>query len=171
MRQSEVRIFIWLLDSFSPSLENSDRTMLVRTGSEWILADINIVAEVMRSFPSSLALTPSESVDSTASGHPENAPVLTLFDNPVMSRSDHPATPSGHSPSADGLSLNDKAIRSQLLSLLPPCRDLQKILFATRDWWKIWLSRFPELDESGSRMLQTGVVGETVPDNPVELAK
>src|SRR5436190_2514751 len=119
MRQSEVRFH---------TTANLPRRFLqflkTATGSEEFWLMVNIVAEAMKSFPASLALTPSESVDSTASGHAENAPVLTLFDNPVMSRSDHPATP--HSSSTDGLSPEDRALRSRLLLLLPPRPDLQK---------------------------------------------
>lgn len=115
------------------------------------------------------APTPTESAISSPDGQVENAPVLQLFDNCVVSRKDN--VPSGHDDPASLKSPKAAAVRAALMSLLPPNSDIDKIVNGSTRWWAIWHTRFPEICDKCRQGLLTGVRHCEVPMAPAELAK
>ncbi|KAI1923053.1 hypothetical protein LOZ52_001207 [Ophidiomyces ophidiicola] len=90
------------------------------------------------------ALTLSEPVESESNGHTEQAPLLTLLDNHVVSRSHPHVEPRDQSYSGNQPSSN-AALKSVLLSLLPPCRDIEAILKAFPLQYHTLETRYPEI--------------------------
>ncbi|EFW21198.1 hypothetical protein D8B26_007412 [Coccidioides posadasii str. Silveira] len=78
-------------------------------------------------YSTNCAPTPPESADSAPKGQNEQAPLLSLFDNHVVSRSAVPGE-NHESLSMQRESPKYAALRSLLLSLMPPVSDMQKIL-------------------------------------------
>ncbi|KAL2006009.1 hypothetical protein VTN00DRAFT_9663 [Thermoascus crustaceus] len=118
-----------------------------------------------------IALTPTESAVSSPDGRTANAPVLQLFDNYVVSRKED--VPSGHDNAAASKDVSPKAIavRSALMSLLPPHSDIDKILNGSTTWWSIWHTRFPEICDKCRQGLMTGIRQCEAPMAPAEVAK
>ena len=95
--------------------------------------------------------TPVVSPDSKSESLLEHAPVLTLFDNAILSRQPHrngEAHLTGLPPSDPS---NNKAnpktenIRSTLLSLFPSPQRQEAVLNDSHAWWAIWQDIFPHI--------------------------
>ncbi|KAJ5987162.1 hypothetical protein N7451_011527 [Penicillium sp. IBT 35674x] len=67
----------------------------------------------------------------------ENAPVLQLFDNYLVSRRDDPSS-NDQFMGAKDTSAKARAVRLELISLFPCDQDIQKILFQASHLWCMW---------------------------------
>ncbi|KAL1862397.1 hypothetical protein Plec18170_001223 [Paecilomyces lecythidis] len=129
-------------------------------------------AKTLRSLSHDLCPTPGGSSASSPYDQLEtvNAPVLQLFNNSVVSREDPP--PGGERKAApEEISPKAFTARKELVSLLPPNPDIDKILNGTVKWWAYWQTRFPEICDNCRKSLTTGVRHCDIPDSPAEVAK
>ncbi|CAI7570618.1 unnamed protein product [Penicillium glandicola] len=98
-----------------------------------------------------------------------NAPVLQLFDNYLVSRQEDLSNNDKFAGVQD-MSPKAKAVRAELMSLLPPIEDMNKIINASFHWI-VWHDHLPELfDRHADRL----VFNEHCRDNlvaPAEVAK
>ncbi|KAJ6022636.1 hypothetical protein N7499_007951 [Penicillium canescens] len=72
-----------------------------------------------------------------------NAPVLQLFDNYLVSRREDSSNNDKFAGVKD-MSPKAHAVRAELLSMLPPTPDVNKIINASFHWF-VWQDHFPEL--------------------------
>jgi hypothetical protein len=72
-----------------------------------------------------------------------DAPVLQLFDNYLVSRQEDSSSNDKFTGIKD-MSPKAQAVRAELLSLLPPREDMNKIINASFHWF-VWQDHFPEL--------------------------
>lgn len=72
-----------------------------------------------------------------------NAPVLQLFDNYLVSRHEDSSNNDKFAGVKD-MSPKAHAVRAELLSMLPPTPDVNKIINASFHWF-VWQDHFPEL--------------------------
>lgn len=106
--------------------------------------------------------------------HSEHAPVLQLFNNDIVSRTEATAScpddGDSSTPAAD-LTTKANAVRTQLLKLVPCRDDMLKIRNAVTFWWAAWHYMFPELLDN----CRSGLIGDDdcfeIPSSPGELAK
>ncbi|KAJ5166886.1 uncharacterized protein N7482_005667 [Penicillium canariense] len=96
----------------------------------------------------------------------QSAPVLQLFDNYLVSRRED-SDSNERFMGAKDMSPKARAVRTELLSLLPPTADIDKILAGTSHLWSQWNEHFPELLYNFD--LKPGLVDSTVA--PAEIAK
>ncbi|KGO69494.1 Transcription factor, fungi [Penicillium italicum] len=98
-----------------------------------------------------------------------NAPILQLFDNYLVSRQENPSNDDKFAGVQD-MSPKAEAVRAELISLLPPAEDINKIINASFHWF-VWHDHLPELfDQQADRL----VFNENRRDNlvaPAEVAK
>lgn len=114
---------------------------------------------------------PSETALPSSDEHVENAPVLQLFNNQVVTRTEGAPNRSHDAAAPKDLSPKAIAARAQLLSLVPPSADILKIRHAVAKWWAVWHYMFPELcDGCGQSLMEDGVMPE-LPTAPGEVAK
>jgi hypothetical protein len=108
------------------------------------------------------------------SQHSEHAPVLQLFNNNIVSRTEVtcscPEDPDS-STRAEDLTPKANAVRTQLLKLVPCRSDMLKIRNAVTFWWAAWHYMFPEILDG----YRSGLIGDDdffdIPSSPGELAK
>lgn len=125
-----------------------------------------MAAEVLKNLRSSAPAAPTESALKTPGGLEENAPVLSLFDNAVIStRRDEPAQVT-HQQNGKW-----KALLRALTSLLPSPADLETILDASAEWWTIWRKMFPEITDPNCNTLKESVSHSLRSESPAEVAK
>lgn len=74
----------------------------------------------------------------------QNAPVLQLFDNYLLSRRED-SDSNDRFAGAKDTSPKARAVRAELLSLLPPAPDIRKVIAETSHLWCLWDENFPEL--------------------------
>ncbi|KAJ6187960.1 hypothetical protein N7519_002868 [Penicillium mononematosum] len=98
-----------------------------------------------------------------------NAPILQLFDNYLVSRQEDSSNNDKFAGVQD-MSPKAKAVRAELMRLLPPLEDMNKIINASFHCF-LWQDHFPELfDQHADRL----VFNENCRDNlvaPAEVAK
>jgi hypothetical protein len=73
-----------------------------------------------------------------------NAPVLQLFDNYLVSRQEDDHSSNDKFAGMKDMSPKAQAVRAELISLLPPREDMNKIINASFHWC-VWQDHFPEL--------------------------
>ena len=124
--------------------------------------------------------TPASLVTSSPDNFLDNAPVLSLFDNAILSRRQDDsslnttiastASPSESVKSAGNIKL-EKA-RQTLLSLFPSQARLEEILGAANLWWPSWQHMLPETFGTSSDYTFNQFVADTKPSDSVpKLAK
>lgn len=74
----------------------------------------------------------------------QNAPVMQLFDNYLLSRRED-SDSNDRFAGAKDTSPKARAVRVELLSLLPPASDIRKIIAETSHLWCLWDENFPDL--------------------------
>ncbi|KAJ5082581.1 hypothetical protein N7532_011624 [Penicillium argentinense] len=84
----------------------------------------------------------------------QNAPVLQLFDNYLLSRQEDPSSNDQFTGVKD-MSPKARAVRAELLSLLPPQKDVWKIINEGSKLWCVWEESFPEIQFIMSRKLES----------------
>ncbi|KAM0798566.1 hypothetical protein BDR22DRAFT_371995 [Usnea florida] len=96
--------------------------------------------------------TPTASPESNPEADLEHAPVLSLFDNSILSRWPDDSVKGGpqqpNTPLSEGKPIpNSKIdyIRRTLLSLFPPQKIEKSILTASQDIWASWQQAFPQI--------------------------
>ncbi|KAI2727533.1 transcriptional regulator family: Fungal Specific TF [Penicillium roqueforti] len=98
-----------------------------------------------------------------------NAPILQLFDNYIVSRQEDSSNNDKFTGVHD-MSPKAEAVRAELMSLLPPAEDMNKIINASFHWY-VWQDHLPELfDRHVGRL----AFNENCRDNlvaPAEVAK
>ncbi|EKV06782.1 hypothetical protein PDIG_67590 [Penicillium digitatum PHI26] len=98
-----------------------------------------------------------------------NAPILQLFDNYLVSRQEDSSNNDKFAGVQD-MSPKAEAVRAELMSLLPPADDINKIINASFHWF-VWQDHLPELfDQHADRL----VLKENCRDDlvaPAEVAK
>ncbi|KAL1969316.1 hypothetical protein VTN77DRAFT_9508 [Rasamsonia byssochlamydoides] len=104
--------------------------------------------------------------------HVENAPVLQLFNNQVVTRTEGTSNSLHDAAATKDLPPKAIAARAQLVALIPPCADILKIRNAAAKWWAVWLYMFPEVCDGCRESLteKDGAMCE-VPTAPGEVAK
>ena len=124
--------------------------------------------------------TPASLVTSPPDNFLDNAPVLSLFDNAILSRRQDDsslcttiagtASPSTSVKSAGNMKL-EKA-RQTLLSLFPSQARLEEILGAANLWWPSWQHTLPETFGTSSAYTFDKFIADTKPSDSVQkLAK
>ncbi|KAE8552063.1 hypothetical protein EYB25_005954 [Talaromyces marneffei] len=107
----------------------------------------------------------------TESHQIENAPVLQLLNNNVISRTEGTATRNQNVAATQAISPKAIAARNELVKLIPPRADLLRIRDLAVDWWSVWFHMFPELHDKDMSLL----VGERdyfeIPNSPGDVAK
>jgi len=94
----------------------------------------------------------------------QNAPVMQLFDNYLVSRREDSPNIDQFTGAKD-VSPKARAVRAELLSLLPPQHDIHKIIEGSR-LWCVWEENFPELlNAFGAKSYSESLVA------PAEIAK
>jgi hypothetical protein len=95
----------------------------------------------------------------------QNAPVMQLFDNYLVSRREDSSN-NDQFMGAKDMSPKARAVRAELLSLLPPQRDIHKIIEEGSRLWCVWEENFPELrNVFGAKSYSESLVA------PAEIAK
>lgn len=130
------------------------------------VGETQAAAEVLKNLRTSALVPPVESALKTPGGLQENAPVLSLFDNAVLST--HRDDPVQASFPQNGKS---KALVKALTSLLPSPTDLETLLDASADWWTIWRKMFPEICDPACKTLKESVSHSLRSESPAEVAK
>ncbi|KAJ5391608.1 hypothetical protein N7509_007098 [Penicillium cosmopolitanum] len=74
----------------------------------------------------------------------QNAPVMQLFDNYLVSRQEDLSSNDQFAGIRD-MSPKARAVRAELLSLLPPQKDIWKIVNEGSKLWCVWEESFPEI--------------------------
>ncbi|EXJ92120.1 hypothetical protein A1O3_00670 [Capronia epimyces CBS 606.96] len=95
----------------------------------------------------------------------DDAPVLTLFDNAVITRKESQAVVSRAQYN------KTKTLLAALNKLLPPPQDLETILDSSHEWWAIWRTIFPEMTDSRCETIKESVSHSLRSEKPAELAK
>ncbi|KAJ5771201.1 uncharacterized protein N7511_003252 [Penicillium nucicola] len=98
-----------------------------------------------------------------------NAPVLQLFDNYLVSRREDTSDNDKFAGVKD-MSPKAHAVRTELLSILPPTSDVNKIINASFHWFE-WQDHFPELFNRADRRLLVGEDCHKTLVAPAEVAK
>ena len=110
----------------------------------------------------------------------DNAPVLSLFDNAILSRrqDDNSFSTTTASTAPPGTSVTSaraiklEGARQTLLSLFPSQQMLEAILGAANLWWPSWQHMFPETFGTSSDYTFDQFIADTKPsDNVPKLAK
>lgn len=116
----------------------------------------------------------SKSADTVLASHQhiENAPVLQLFNNNVVSRTEGLTTRSQDAAAIKDLSPKAVAARSRLLTLVLPRADIMQIRNGAAQWWTAWHYMFPEITDA----CRDSLTSETekfceIPSSPGEIAK
>ncbi|KAJ5960641.1 uncharacterized protein N7479_007791 [Penicillium vulpinum] len=98
-----------------------------------------------------------------------NAPVLQLFDNYLVSRKEDPSNNDKFAGVQD-MSPKAETVRAELMSLLPPVEDMNKIINVSYHWF-LWHDSFPELfDRHADRLVFNENYRDTLAA-PAEVAK
>ncbi|CAG7926430.1 unnamed protein product [Penicillium olsonii] len=99
----------------------------------------------------------------------QNAPVLQLFDNYLVSRREDPSNNDKFAGIKD-MSLKAQAVRAELIALLPPREDIDMIINASFHW-HVWQDHFPDIfrTREGKLVLSEGCCDSLVA--PAEVAK
>ncbi|MCJ1453791.1 hypothetical protein MMC28_004140 [Mycoblastus sanguinarius] len=113
----------------------------------------NGAAEILKNVRSdTLPPTPSSSYAPSPDAHFENAPLLSLFDNAILSRhqdsgdssaATHTMPPNMEKQTVAPSKMDD--IRRTLLSLFPSHQKLEVILDASKLWWPSMQAMFPQI--------------------------
>ena len=137
--------------SISQKLEATPRT---------IESDDGAAKSLQQSVSGNLLSTPVVSLSPDPEASLEHAPVLSLFDNAILSRRPDDGSnfcgqdPSGtRSPQSDvNNDLNPKFenIRRTLLSLFPSQQREKAILNVSHTWWRSWQDLFPQMFGPGT---------------------
>ena len=119
--------------------------------------------------------TPASLVTSSPDNFLDNAPVLSLFDNAILSRRQDDsslnttiagtASPSASVKSAGNMKL-EKA-RQTLLSLFPSQARLEEILGAANFWWPSWQHMLPDTFGTSSKYTFDQFIADTKPSDSV----
>lgn len=133
--------------------------------------DSERASNALNTLKSGVSPAPTESAMPSPSNQIDNAPVLQLFNNQVVTRNNDTLSGNQNYPGLKDLTAKAMTTRAQLLSLLPPCADLEKIVNGTGSWWTNWAAMFPELSDECQESLMTGAVYVKAPDSPPEVAK
>lgn len=96
---------------------------------------------------------------------------MQLFDNEYVSRTDGAKSNDDKIAGSKDMSPKAHAVRSALLSLLPPRRDIAALVEASSMWWSIWESSFPEVCHNCQYTLVTDLNDHNPPMAPAEVAK
>ena len=125
--------------------------------------------------PDCSPLTPASLVNSLPDNCLDNAPVLSLFDNAILSRRQddssfsttiaNATSPSTSVNSAGNMEL-EKA-RQTLLSLFPSQASLEEILGAANLWWPSWQHTLPETFGTSSAYTFDQFIADTKPSDSV----
>ncbi|OKL55860.1 hypothetical protein UA08_08882 [Talaromyces atroroseus] len=115
----------------------------------------------------------SKSLDApiTENDHIESAPVLQLFNNNVVSRTEGATSRSQDAAAIKDISPKAIAARNELAKLIPPRGDLIRIRNLVSHWWSAWIYFFPELRNSCTSSLVGNNNIFEIPDSPGEVAK
>ncbi|KAF3402351.1 putative transcription factor gsfR1 [Talaromyces pinophilus] len=101
----------------------------------------------------------------------ENAPVLQILNNNIISRTEGTATRNQNIAATQAISPKAIAARNELVKLIPPRADLLRIRDMAASWWSVWFHMFPELLDEDKSIL----VGERdyfeAPSSPGDVAK
>lgn len=101
----------------------------------------------------------------------ENAPVLQILNNNIISRTEGAATRNQNIAATQAISPKAIAARNELVKLIPPRADLLRIRDMAANWWSVWFHMFPELLEQDRSLF----VGERdyfeIPNSPGDAAK
>lgn len=101
----------------------------------------------------------------------ENAPVLQILNNNIISRTEGTATRNQNIAATQAISPKAIAAQNELAKLIPPRVDLLRIRDVAANWWSVWFHMFPELLEQDRSLL----LGERdyfeVPNSPGDVAK
>ena len=159
------------LQSIAKSLGSTQKTAQPEQSSSTVLKQLR--SDI-------LPLTPALSAATAPDSGLDNAPVLSLFNNAILSRRQDDETaitmsargaPRAIEEDPAAASKNEK-IRQTLLSLFPSQQRLEAILDATYPWWASWQHMFPEIFGAGSHSTFNEFVVKTkATGNAPQLAK
>ncbi|RJE25772.1 C6 finger domain protein [Aspergillus sclerotialis] len=107
----------------------------------------------------------------TPDEHIGPAPVLQLFDNEYVSRTNGINSSHDKFTGSKDMSPKARAARTALMALLPPPQDIAAIVEASSMWWEIWENNFPEICENCRHSLKAGSRDCEPPMAPAEVAK
>ncbi|KAJ5130719.1 uncharacterized protein N7515_006758 [Penicillium bovifimosum] len=124
-------------------------------------------SDTIKSYPRSLATEPDELGPS--SEQIRNAPVLQLFDNYLITRQEDPSDNDKFAGVKD-ISPKAEAVRAELITLLPPIEDMNKIINSSVNWF-VWQDHFPELFDRHNGKITIGERNCRTLVAPAEVAK
>jgi hypothetical protein len=107
----------------------------------------------------------------TESHQIENAPVLQILNNNVISRTEGTATRNQNVAATQAISPKAIAARNKLVKLIPPRADLLRIRDVAANWWSAWVHMFPELLDKDRSLLLGEQDYFEVPNSPGDVAK
>lgn len=115
----------------------------------------------------------SKAIDApiTESHQIENAPVLQILNNNVISRTDGFANRVQDAAAIKDISPKAMAARNELLKFIPPRSDMVRIRDIASHWWSAWIHMFPELLQRNKESLTGRDDIFDVPKSPGEVAK
>ena len=129
------------------------------------MTDVSVAAEALENLKTSITAPTVESALSLPNGGHEDAPILSLFDNAVISRKDEPQAITAHQQN------KSKRLTQELHHLLPSPKDLETILDASSQWWNVWRHVFPTFSDLRSEPFRECVSRSLGSENPAEVAK
>ncbi|EED14840.1 C6 finger domain protein, putative [Talaromyces stipitatus ATCC 10500] len=139
-------------DSVSKSAENASLV----SGQEMT---VTVACETVKDAP----ITESHQI--------ENAPVLQILNNNVVSRTEGTATRNQNVAATLAISPKAIAARNELVKLIPPRGDLRRIRDLAANWWSVWHYMFPEVPEPDRSTLMGERDYFEIPKSPGEVAK
>jgi hypothetical protein len=107
----------------------------------------------------------------TESHQIENAPVLQILNNNIISRTEGTATRNQNIAATQAISPKAIAARNELVKLIPPRADLLRIRDVAANWWSVWFHMFPELLDTDKSLFTGERDYFEVPNSPGDVAK
>lgn len=101
----------------------------------------------------------------------ENAPVLQMFNNNVITRTEGTGSRIQDAAATKDISHKAIAARNELAKLIPPRGDLVRIRNLVLHWWSAWVHLFPEIREQAKSSLLGNDDIFAIPESPGEVAK
>ncbi|KKY24903.1 putative c6 finger domain [Phaeomoniella chlamydospora] len=135
------------------------------TSAPALHGETQAAAEALKNLKTSIGTPAIESALVLPGGRHEDAPVLSLFDNAVITRKKEAPSISAHQHN------KSKKLLKELRSLLPSPKDLDTIINAAAPWWNLWRQMFPDISDPRCGSFQESVSHSLRSESPAEVAK